>query len=399
VANQVGFDGFRLDFVSGFQEEYVAAWVNNLPLKSGSQRFIVGEYWGADYRIKNWVNSVASYGADVDGFDFPLKSSLTGMCNGNGSGYDMRWLNHAGMVRNNGGNALPGTSVVTWLDNHDTGKEHDKWITKDWKMGYAYILTHEGRPCVFYNHYFGDVMVDAHNAGLTVTPDANLGLDLRKLMFARKTYLGGSLTVLSETGNPYPSADAYNVYVARRAGNGTKSGAIVVINNHDTQTKGLWVDSSPAGWASWSGQTLVNAFNAAETAQVQADGRVYVSAPPRGYAVYVKQSELVSYTDPGARSSTKASLGALTAEPGGTFEPEFNVWSNPVKSKLNILISSPHNEAVQLEFVTLKGERVLRQATQTNRSTEVDLSPFPAGAYILRASVGRYVRTHKIMKE
>ena len=65
MANTVGFDGFRLDFVRGFQESFVAAWVNNLPTLSGAQRFIVGEYWGADYRIKNWVNTVASSGADV----------------------------------------------------------------------------------------------------------------------------------------------------------------------------------------------------------------------------------------------------------------------------------------------------------------------------------------------
>jgi alpha-amylase len=163
---------------------------------------------------------------------------------------------------------------------------------------------------------------------------------------------------------------------------------------------GLWVDSSPAGWASWSGQTLVNAFNTAQTAIVQADGRVYVSAPPRGYAVYVKQSEVVSYTDPGARSRNNISSGEeLSGEPGGTFEPEFNIWSNPVKSKLNVLIAMPRNEAVQLEFLNVKGERVLHQATQTNRSTEVDLSPFPAGEYILRAAIGRVVRTRKVIKE
>jgi alpha-amylase len=399
MANQIGFDGFRLDFVRGFQESYVAAWVNSLPLKNGAQRFIVGEYWGADYRIKNWVNTVASYGADVDGFDFPLKSSLTGMCNGTGSNYDMRWLNNAGMVRNNSGNALPGTSVVTWLENHDTGKEHDKWVTKDWKLGYAYILTHEGKPCIFYNHYFGTTMVDASNSALTVTPDPALGLDLRKLIFARKTYLGGGLTVLSQVGNPYPSGDAYNVYVARRAGNGTKSGAIVVINNNDTQTKGLWVDSSPAGWASWSGVTLVNAFNTSQTAVVQADGRVYLSAPARGYTVYVKQSEVVSYTDPGARARTKVGDQASTQEPSGEFEPEFNVWSNPVKDKVTVLISSPANENVQLEFLTVKGERIIQQTTQTNHPTEVDFSSYPKGIYILRTSVGAYLRTHKIIKE
>lgn len=46
MADEIGFDGFRLDFVRGFQETVVADWVNNLPLLSGSQRFIVGEYWG-----------------------------------------------------------------------------------------------------------------------------------------------------------------------------------------------------------------------------------------------------------------------------------------------------------------------------------------------------------------
>lgn len=399
LANQIGFDGFRLDFVRGFQEQYAANWVKALPLKNGSQRFIVGEYWGADYRIKNWVNAVAGYGADVDGFDFPLKSSLTSMCNGNGTGWDMRWLNNAGLVRNSSGNSLPGTSVVTWLENHDTGKENDKWVTKDWKMGYAYILTHEGRPCVFYNHYFGTVMVDAHNSSLTVTPDPGLGMDLRKLIFARKTYLGGSLTVLSQVGNPYPSADAYNVYVARRGGNGTKSGAIVVINNHDTQTKGLWVDAAPSGWASLSGQVLVNAFNSAETTQVYADGRVYVSAPPRSYAVYVRQSEYVAYTDPGARSATSLNFGEKMNQYDGPNEPEFNIWSNPFQDKVNILVSLPRNEKVQLDFLTSGGEHIMQKTTKTNHPTEVDMSAYSNGVYILRTSIGDYVRTHKILKE
>lgn len=294
LANTVGFDGFRLDFVRGFQESFVAEWVNNLPLLGGSQRFIVGEYWGADYRIKNWVNTVATNGADVDGFDFPLKNTLKDLCNGNQSSFNMAWLNHAGLVRNNSGNNLPGTSVVTFVDNHDTGKEHDKWVTKDYKMAYAYLLTHEGRPCVFYPHYYGVTQTDAHNSAYTVTAPASLRNDINKLIKVRKNYLGGSLTVLSETGNPYPSGDTYNVYVARRQGNGTKSGAIIVINNHDSNTKGLWVDSSPSGYANWANTTLVNALDPNETTTVQADGRVYVTAPARGYKIWVKQSEYIS---------------------------------------------------------------------------------------------------------
>lgn len=399
LSNQIGFDGYRLDFVRGFQESYAAAWVNNLPLKNGNQRFIVGEYWGSDARIKNWVNTVAGYGADVDGFDFPLKISLTNMCNGNGSGFDMRWLNNAGMVRNNSGNSLPGTSVVTWLENHDTGKEHDKWITKDWKIGYAYILTHEGRPCVFYNHYFGDVMVDAHNSGLTVTPDSNLDTDIRKLVHVRKTYLGGTLTVLSQVGNPYPSGDAYNVYVARRAGNGTKSGAIVVINNHDSQTKGIWVDVTPSGWGSWTNQTLVNAFNSSETVTVYSDGRAYFSAPPRSYAVYVRQSEYVQFNDPGVRSNTSKPIEEIDLLKEGNDDPEFQVWGNPIKDKVSVLVSTPRNQNLQLTFYTIKGEAILDMQTTTNRTTEIDFSTYPKGMYILRATSGKMTRTKKLIKD
>src|SRR6218665_810252 len=140
LTNTVGFDGYRLDFVRGFQENYVSSWVNNLPKIGGAQRFVVAEYFnGYKYRLKNWVNTIATNGADVDVFDFPLKSTLTEMTNGTGASFNMAWLNHAGMIRDNGGDALSGTSVVTFLENHDTGKEHDKWVTQDWKMGYAYL--------------------------------------------------------------------------------------------------------------------------------------------------------------------------------------------------------------------------------------------------------------------
>ena len=45
--------------------------------------------------------------------------------------------------------------------------------------------------------------------------------------------------VLTEMGNPSPAADAKNVYVARREGNGVKGGAIIVINTFHTNQKHL----------------------------------------------------------------------------------------------------------------------------------------------------------------
>ncbi len=380
MANTVGFDGFRLDFVRGFQTSFVASWVSNLPLQSGSQRFIVGEYWGPDVRIKEWVNGVAGLGADVDAFDFPLKTSLSDMCNGS-STFDMRWLNNAGMVRNNSGNSLSGTSVVTWLENHDTGKEHDKWVTKDWKMGYAYILTHEGRPCVFYPHFYGVTLVDAHNSSYTVSIPSGLKEDIKKLTHVRKTYLGGGLTVLSQSGNPYPSGDAHDVYVARRAGNGSKSGAIIVINDHESQTKGLWVDAAPSGWASWSNTTLVDAFNSSTTTQVYSDGRVWVQAPPRGYAVYVKQSEYVAYSG-GSR------LGDLV-EPMDELK-QFkinNLYPNPVSNGIVKLdVEAGEAGALKVQVIDLSGRTHMTREFGLNGqdSFNINVAGLASGYYLFK---------------
>ena len=295
MINTVGFDGFRLDFVRGYQVEFISNWIKNLPKNGSQQRYIVGEYWTTDYpyRLKDWVNNNAINGASVNIFDFPLKFTLTSMCNNNGSTFDMKILNHAGMIRNNTGSNIPGTSVSTFLGNHDTEKEHDKWIRKDWKMGYAYILTHEGRPCVFYSHFYAIKQIDNDDSTIWTMAPASLKSDIKKLTFIRKTYLGGVITVLTEVGNPEPSADTYNLYVARREGNGTKNGAIIVLNNHNSIDKNIWVDSSPMGLTNWAGKWLKNAFNTTERVHVQADGRVNVHAAPRSYAIYVLEDDYI----------------------------------------------------------------------------------------------------------
>ncbi|SMD35220.1 alpha-amylase [Reichenbachiella faecimaris] len=394
LSNEIGFDGYRLDFVRGFQADYAADWVNSLPLLNGNQRFIVGEYWGSDSRINDWVNDLAADGADADGFDFPLKSSLTDMCNGTNS-YDMRWLNNAGMVRNGNGHALPGTSVVTWLDNHDTGKEHDKWVTKDWKMGYAYILTHEGRPCVFYPHYYNVTLVDNHDSNTTVTSPASLQEDINKLMFVRSTYLGGSLEVLSDIGNPYPSGDAADVYVARRAGNGTKDGAIVVINNSNS-TKGLWVDITPSGWSNWDNTVLVNAFDNGQTTQVYGSGRAWVEAPARGYAVYVKQGEYVAYSAPSARTVDLGFEGKLDNKLA------FNVseiFPNPVVNGFsNLEVDLPDDGTVWIEIIDLWGrtERQIEvQKSAGHHTIQLDVQNLRTGYYLYKFAYRDHVTQTK----
>ena len=288
----LGFDGFRLDFVRGLQPEFVSRWVKGLPMYDGQQPFIVGEYWAADARyIKEWVDSVAAGGADVHAFDFPLKFTLTDMCNKSGDEFDMSQLAHAGIIRNSDGFALPAGNVVTFVDNHDTGKEHDKWLVKDFALAYAYILTHEGTPCVFYPHFYTVTQHDVDDKSLEVTAPADLQLAIYQLIDIRRQYLGGTLTVLTETGHPEPADITRHVYVARRQGNGIKDGAIIMLNNHNTDTLSVTVNVNGNGFSDWSGETLVNLLNPKQVATVSSDGRATLSAPNRGYSIWILKSE------------------------------------------------------------------------------------------------------------
>lgn len=46
--------------------------------------------------------------------------------------------------------------AVTFIENHDTGSTLNHWPFPSNGLfeGYAYILTHPGTPCVFYDHFF-----------------------------------------------------------------------------------------------------------------------------------------------------------------------------------------------------------------------------------------------------
>jgi alpha-amylase len=407
LANTIGFDGFRLDFVRGFQTQMVSMWVNNLPLKTGGgQRFIVGEYFtGYKYRLKNWVTDLASQGTDADVFDFPLKNTLTQMTNGNGASFNMANLNHSGMVRDNSGNSLSGISVVTFLENHDTGKESDKWVAKDWKLGYAYMLFHEGRPCLFYPQYYSVTQVDNNNNAITVKAPASLQTDINKMMSLRSKYLGGSLIVLTEQGNPVTepnpnntttfAGDTWNVYVARRQGNGTKSGAILVMNNNDNLTRGIWVDNdgSPngiatVGYADWKNQVLVNVLNPSQTVTVAADGRVHLYAPARGYSVWVLQSEYVAL---------RQIQTINTPEPIAITK----VYPNPSPKQTTIEFSVPEKTNVKLEVYSMSGERVSVLASNVfnkGRYKKVFTSNL-SGAFTYKLTVGDKTETGRLLIE
>lgn len=286
LKDSIGFDGFRLDYVRGYAPSFAANWINNLKSEKNESTFVVAEYWGSAEYIKAWVDSVNAYGATASVFDFPLKEVLTKMCNE--PEFNMTQLNQAGLIRDAEGYNLLSDNVVTFAENHDTGKEHDKWITQAHHLAYAYILTHQGRPCLFYPHLYGVEQIDFQNTSFRTTAELSLYEDICFLIDIRQKYLGGELEVLTEVGNPVPDINTKNIYVARRNGINEKEGAILVLNNHVTLTKNIVVDVSPFGFEDWSGQILINP-QTGEEIQVGFNGRAKFSSKPLSYSIWIKK--------------------------------------------------------------------------------------------------------------
>ncbi|XP_010470985.1 PREDICTED: alpha-amylase 3, chloroplastic-like [Camelina sativa] len=160
MREEVGYDGWRLDFVRGFWGGYVKDYMD-----ASKPYFAVGEYWDSlsytygemDYnqdahrqRIVDWIN--ATSGA-AGAFDVTTKGIL-----------------HAALQKceywrlSDPKGKPPGvvgwwpSRAVTFIENHDTGSTQGHWRFPEGKemQGYAYILTHPGTPAVFFDHIFSD---------------------------------------------------------------------------------------------------------------------------------------------------------------------------------------------------------------------------------------------------
>lgn len=134
-------NGYRLDYVRGISSSWLYSF---LTYGAMNGKFAVGENTDGNVAsLNNWIQS--SMQNRCSAFDFPLHDGyLVPMCNNPGS-FNMASLDHAGLTGVN-----PGGSV-TFVENHDTDGSNP--ITQNKLMGYAYILTSEGYPCVFYRDW------------------------------------------------------------------------------------------------------------------------------------------------------------------------------------------------------------------------------------------------------
>ncbi len=190
--------------MKGYAPSYVASYIS-----ASDPVFSVGEYWdGSTSLVTKWIDGT---GGKSQAFDFPLRYTLQAAIKNN---------NFASM-----GYSVPGvvgqnpTHAVTFLDNHDTSRD-DKFGTSDQIiMGYAYILTHPGTPCVYYGDWkvsniqtaIKTLMSVRSLQGVTATSAVYIDKATSGLYAA---YINGNIAVKLGTGSWSPTDSSYRLYTS-----------------------------------------------------------------------------------------------------------------------------------------------------------------------------------------
>ncbi len=263
LVEEIGFDGFRYDFVKGYGANTITAIQEYRYIRDGKP-FIpygVAEYWDSTSNTLRWVeNANLSNSNPVDAFDFPLRELLKGLCDQ--YGFSLKNLVNGESILQK----QPQTTV-TFVENHDL-RDEGRPITNDKLLAYSYIMAHEGYPCVFWKDYYN------FNLALEGTPNG-----IEALVNAHEKYAGGATTTLYLDDS---------LYIMQRSGYGGQPGLIYVLNNRGDRWDGQWVNTQwnnmdliPAAW--WSSVDMAQPIAHRTTI----DGRIQLFAAPRGYAVYV----------------------------------------------------------------------------------------------------------------
>lgn len=151
LLNEMGYTGFRYDFVKGYDPKYIKMYN-----EASKPKFSVGEYWQGSVTaskkddhpfggVKDWVDATDKTSA---AFDFPMKYLIKNAFGGN------NWK----LLDINLTSTLVGIEpqyAVTFIDNHDTGEPHDNPdpLRANVEAANAYILAMPGTPCIWISHW------------------------------------------------------------------------------------------------------------------------------------------------------------------------------------------------------------------------------------------------------
>ncbi len=264
LLEEIKFDGFRYDCVKGYGGWMVRAIQELRGVKDGKgfKPFGVGECWDSQRTILDWLEETNAWSDNpAAAFDFPLRYRLRDLCQA--PGYSLRNLVEGGTLFKE----MP-AQAVTFVENHDVVR--DDPVRTDKMLAYAFILTHEGYPCVFWQDYY------TWGLGLEGSADG-----IAALVKVHEEHAGGESSVL------YVDDD---LYIMQRNGWREQKGLVFALNNRG-DWNGNWArtqwEHTRFAPVAWRGEADSGAPQETRTGQ---GGWGEFWAPPRGYVVYTPQS-------------------------------------------------------------------------------------------------------------
>lgn len=263
-----GFDGgWRFDYAKGYYP-----WMGQNVRANTGNAFGVGEYW--DFNVTN-VDAYVTYSGGTWAFDFPGYNTLANVfSNGTESIEDLVSPAHVYAARNP-------ARAVTFVANHDT----DRGTNTAWKnkmLAYAFILTYQGYPCIFWYDYF-------ENGFATLGGQSGNGLN--RLVWVRGALGGGQPTIqLLQTNNSEmlvygtlgvsPVTPGYLVAI----NNDPNNSHIATVTTSNLFLRGKTLQSY--AWYSYATNQNAQPSNTL----CSSAGVVTLRAPASGYAVYAPAS-------------------------------------------------------------------------------------------------------------
>jgi alpha-amylase len=262
-----GFDGgWRFDYTKGYHP-----WMAHDFWAATGSPFSVAEYWDSNTALlDSWVNAA---GGGISVFDFALYYTLQGICNDTAGG---TWLPNVFNPANSYAAKNP-LRAVTFAANHDTDG-----IANDKMLAYAFILTYQGYPDIFWKDYYDYGLAHGGGAGT-----AGSGNGIAPLVWCREKLAGGSPSI-----KILKSDDGQLIIYQSYGSSSSNPGYIVVINTNPTTWRGASVQTDNGSLRgktlkayAWSSTVTGQNYQPADQTS-DASGNTQVYAPPRGYAVY-----------------------------------------------------------------------------------------------------------------
>ncbi len=226
MKGEIGYDGWRYDYVKGYLGKY-----NKEYNQAAGAYFSVGDFKDADdTALTHWINET---GKTSNAFDYALKSIALndGLVN----------KDYAKLAGEGAGCGLVGDNTykqyaVSFVDNHDSFIDDDTKFKGDWAQANAYIIAMPGTPCVFYPHW------------------VQCKEDIKKMIAVRKAcgITNTSAAVCSSTSSYFKGMVT-----------GTKGNLVVFIGDKGACPAGYHYACSGDGWIYYT--------NLAETASITAD--------------------------------------------------------------------------------------------------------------------------------